>query len=302
MKEIGRDADGAIVLEGELLKKYQGYLLSMAADIIGVFEAEGIVYHLGGGSCLGAVRHHGFIPWDDDFDINILGDDFEKFQAAFLSKHADRYTISTSSTPGYGRASIKVRLKDSVFRGKEDDDGDDKGFFIDMYRIENTFDNKCLRYFHGMRCMVYGYLLSCRRLYEKKATIESLIGSNEEARRALQNKFRVGQLFSCVPLHVFAAKTARVYGMCRNSRSKYVCVPSGNKHFFGTVYRREQITQTVKMPFERYEWCVPADYDYYLRNLYRDYMVIPEHHEKHIALELKFPEEMTDAKTDGGKK
>ena len=249
MKEIGRNADGAIVLEGELLKKYQRCLLGMAADIIDVCEAERITYHLGGGSCLGAVRHHGFIPWDDDFDINILGDDFDRFRTAFLARHGDRYTISTCDTPGYGRVSIKVRLKNSVFRGKEDDDGDDKGFFVDIYRIENTFNGKIMRYYHGLRCMMYGYLLSCRRLYEKRDAIEPLIGENPDARKALRTKFRVGSMFRRVPLHVLAEKTGRVYGMCRNANSRYVCVPSGNRHYFGTIYRREQVAQTVRMPF-----------------------------------------------------
>ena len=67
------NVDGAVRLSGDLLKRYQQYLLEIAEDIISVCEEENITYHLTGGSALGAVRQGGFIPWDDDMDIDILG-------------------------------------------------------------------------------------------------------------------------------------------------------------------------------------------------------------------------------------
>lgn len=293
LKIINIDVDTAVVLEGEVLEKYKKYLLSMAYDIISVLERENIVYHLGGGTCLGAIRHHGFIPWDDDFDINVLGSEFERFRCVFEKSHGDKYVIHTAETKGFGRTSIKIRLKNSVFRGKEDLGIEDPGFFIDIFRIENTYDNKILRNIHGALCMVFGYLLSCRRLYEKRDILRKLVNSNEEVNKALEMKYRIGRLISFWSLEKWARKTTLVYSMCQDNSSKFVCVPSGNKHFFGTLYKREQLTRTVSAKFEGFDWKVPEDYDYYLTNLYGDYMVIPpdSKHEKHIALELVFPNE-----------
>lgn len=57
-----------IHLEGDLLKRYQNSLLKIMEDIVSVCEEENIYYSLSGGSALGAIRHKGFIPWDDDMD------------------------------------------------------------------------------------------------------------------------------------------------------------------------------------------------------------------------------------------
>ena len=57
-------------------------LLEMYRDISFACEKEGLTLFLGGGSCLGAVRHKGFIPWDDDLDLNMLRMDYDMFPAA----------------------------------------------------------------------------------------------------------------------------------------------------------------------------------------------------------------------------
>ena len=66
-------------MEQELLRKVQLTQLEIAKEIRRVCEENGIAYFLSDGSFLGAVRHQGFIPWDDDMDISMLRADYEKF-------------------------------------------------------------------------------------------------------------------------------------------------------------------------------------------------------------------------------
>ena len=83
--------EGCVTLDEEQLKQLQSTLLSMLKDINSVMEENGIACSLGGGSVLGAVRHNGFIPWDDDIDINIPRSEFERFLPLFEERFGDRY-------------------------------------------------------------------------------------------------------------------------------------------------------------------------------------------------------------------
>lgn len=288
------NAEGAVRLSGDLLTRYQRYLLSIAEDIISVCREENITYHLTGGSALGAVRHGGFIPWDDDMDIDILGSDFDRFEQAFTAKFSDKYWLHTYKKKNYGILVSRVRLKNSVFRAREDEGNDECGFFVDLIRIENTFNNPVLRFLHGMDCMAMGFLLSCRNYYHRRKSVLLLAGDNRKLAAVLKVKILIGRLISFRSLDKWAAKTQRCYSRCKNNRSEYVSVPAGRRHYFGEMYRRADFVEAVQVAFEGHMWNVPRDYDGYLRNMYGDYMNIPapRDREEHVVTEMIFPEDM----------
>ena len=283
-----------VVLEGELLKKYQQAILHIAEDIIDVCEREGVNYHLGGGSCLGAVRHGGFIPWDDDIDINIARSDYKRFKDSFLRTYGEKYAVCDERTPDYVVSSVQVCLRGSVARSRNTPEGGEMGFSVDIFLMENTFDNKLLRTLHGVLCMGMGFALSCRCFYKNRAMMMQIAKEDPSVKGVFRVKIALGWFLSFLPADAWMRGTVRCYGLCKNNDSKYVCFPSGRKHYFGEMYRRENMVNTVKMPFEGHEWCVPRDYDGYLKNLYGpDYMTPPpeKDRESHFLLELKFPEE-----------
>ena len=80
IKRLDAEKAGLYVISEEELSKLKKTLLDMLKDMIKVFDANGINWSLSGGSIIGAVRHHGFIPWDDDIDLFMTRRNFEKFR------------------------------------------------------------------------------------------------------------------------------------------------------------------------------------------------------------------------------
>jgi len=292
-KNMNTDDGNYIHLEGELLRKFQLVLLDIAKDIIDVCDKYNVTYFLCGGSALGAVRHHGFIPWDDDMDIAILGDDFDRFITYFKITYGEKYWVHTWHTPEYGMTIGRVRLKNTICRGREDIGLEEAGFFVDLFKVENTYDSKVIRDIHGVFCMGAGFLLSCRNFYKNKDLMRDLEEKNPSVKSAFELKIGVGSTIRFASVKKWAEIVAGVNGFCRNSDSKYVTIPSGRKHYFKEMYKREDVIETVKMDFEGYQWAIPKNYDAYLKVLYGDYMQIPDEkdRESHILLELKFPDE-----------
>ena len=100
-------------------------------------------------------------------------------------------------------------------------------------------------------------------------------------------------MISFFPVTKWAILTQKCYGHCKNNKSFFVSVPAGRKHYFGEMYPRKDFVETTEEEFEGHIWKIPKEYHAYLQHMYGDYMKIPEEsdREKHILLELKFPEE-----------
>lgn len=292
LKHLNIKDDECVKLEGELLKDYQKVLLSIAEDIISICEEENIYYQLSGGSALGAVRHKGFIPWDDDFDINILGIQQDKFAEVFAQKYPGKYTVQTYRTDNYGLQMAKVRLNGSVARSHLDPIDDECGISIDIFVLENVFDNPIARKLHGYLCMASGLFLSCRNYYKNRKQLKRITEGDPNAYKAIRIKVGIGWLFSFMSVRRMAVLTHAIYSMCKNNNSEYISIPGGRKHYFGEMYKRSGMQETIKKTFEEHEWNVAKDYDSYFKVLYGpDYMTPPpeDKREEHIYLEFKLP-------------
>lgn len=126
----------------DLLKRLQAIEFEMAVAIKDIFERNGIRYVIEYGSLLGAVRHGGFIPWDDDFDFVVFEEDYEKASAALRKELPGKYILHDRlSDPRYLYSFSKVRHLHSV--ATEEGFTDDlkyQGISIDLFkgRIENN--------------------------------------------------------------------------------------------------------------------------------------------------------------------
>ena len=291
-KHIHSSEDGIIVLSGEQLRQLQRVLNGMLADVDACCRRHGLQYVLGGGSCLGAVRHHGFIPWDDDIDINMPRADYLQFIAQFREEYGDRYWIHTpQETTGYGLTLSRVLLKGTCVRTREDfHNHDECGAFIDIFVIENTYDNPVRRRLHGLGCMAMGLIQSCSKFWRDRKELTALAQAIEdpEERKSVLRTFRIkialGTLTAFRSTDAWTKATDRMYARCRESDSRYVTIPSGKGHFFGELYLREQLLPGIPVDYDGSQRPVPPDCDGYLRRLYGDYRKLPteEQKESHI--------------------
>ena len=281
--------DKVVYLDDDDVKAIQKRLLSVLDDIILVCNENRINYQMSGGSCLGAVRHKGYIPWDDDIDINIYRKDLKRFIKAFSSKFHDKYWIHVpGKTKGYDYLYVRILTKDIRARDVMDPEKVECGLCTDIFVVENTFDNSILRRIHGIGYMGFRYILSCIRFHKNKSELMEISGKNDELWKYIKKRVFFGRIFSIIPVSIWARLAFGWSGICKNRRSEYVTIPSGTKQFFGELYKRDKFAKSTRGKFEGRIVRISADYDIYLSKLYGDYMVIPPegNRERHVMMEL----------------
>ncbi len=119
----------------EMLRRLQLLQLEILKDVDRVCRAEGITYFLDGGTLLGAMRHGGFIPWDDDIDLGMPRTDYERFMQVAPRALGERYRVSDPRTcPQQAGMFGKVCRSGTRFHTRETlDAGFDQGVFIDIF-------------------------------------------------------------------------------------------------------------------------------------------------------------------------
>lgn len=144
-----------IELDGQTLKRLQQAELEILTEFDRVCRKNGIKYSLTGGTLLGAVRNGGFIPWDDDADVSMLRDEYEKFKSV-LERDLDHerfYFQDIEETPGYRWGYGKLRKRNTVFlREHQEDMPYEQGVFMDIFPRDGVLDGKIMRKIHKLAC------------------------------------------------------------------------------------------------------------------------------------------------------
>ncbi len=282
------DTAGTVIeLDAQQLKALQDLLSGMLAEISEICEREGILFFLGGGSALGAYRDGRIIPWDDDVDIIMPRADYERFAEVFPGALGDRYVLhAPGRTKNYGLLFPRIRRKGTTVRTREDFANPDPGAFIDVCILENTYDLAPLRILHGIGCMAWGFLVSCRKFYRDREELSALAANAGDPgfAGAVRKKIALGRLISGVDIDSMTIAGDRWNKRCRSANSRYVAVPTGRQYFFGELYPRSTFYPARPCTFEGRKQYLPADAESYLKNLYGDYNSIPEsgEREKHL--------------------
>lgn len=299
-----RSAD-EIELSDSQVDELQRISMMIASDVIDCCDFLGVSYTLSGGTCLGALRHRGFIPWDDDMDINVSGEGYQKLMDELRRRYRNKYWfLAPGGDLKTGQAITRITMQGTRVRTYGDVDFEHCGLGIDLFRIENAPDNKALRKLHGLSCMAMGLFLSCRRYYELRDMFLLSLEEGTDAYTSIRTKIRIGKLLSFAKLETWAKWTDKVYSLCKNNASRYVVIPAGRRHYFKETYERSMFFPSVEADFEGMRWKVPADTDTYMKALYGpDYMTPPppEDRERHIVLEFDLGEFGVDGEKDNDK-
>lgn len=274
------EADAVAAIRTDDVKRMQKDLLEMMKDIIHVCEQHGFYYVLGGGSALGAVRHHGFIPWDDDIDLNMKREDIDDFIRVMKEEYSGKYWIrSPQETENYGLLFVQVRKKGTSVKTRDDYWNQECGLCVDIFPIENTYDNPLMRFIHKCGCYYYGLAVSCRKFWRDREFLSSLAKNNSSLKIVVPLKCGIGFLLSWRSLDTWVRKADRWYSRCKDRKSSLIDIPSGRNHF-AELYPRSVICEKTEMDFEDIKAACPAGYDAYLTKMYGDYRKMPRHGEE----------------------
>ena len=124
------------------IKDVQIVCLEILKEIDRICKQNGILYWMEGGSMLGAVRHHGFIPWDDDLDIAMFRDDYNRFLEIASKELKENYFLQTHQTdPEYPLFYAKVRKNNTFIDERSYQDLNiHKGIFVDIFPVDGLYN------------------------------------------------------------------------------------------------------------------------------------------------------------------
>lgn len=258
------------------LKQLQDCFLQILKDIDAVCKKHDICYMAAGGTALGAIRHKGFIPWDDDADIIMPRADLEKFKQIFTVEMGDKYEMTSPNSPFRLESMISaIYLKNTYkapFLGYNTPFP--KGVHIDIFPIESVPENKVHRFVKGYTAMALQYIAVSAILYHYM---------NAEKRRFLCQT-PAGKINFAIRMIVGFAFSFRSYEKWGNLFDRYVrgpinsnlwAVPTDIKHYFGHIMPKSVYYPPIKGEFVDMQINLPHNPDEYLKNQYGDYMTIP---------------------------
>ena len=152
--------------EPEVLHRLQEEILSILDDFIRICEDYHLEYFGIAGTGIGAIRHHGFIPWDDDIDIAMPRKDFEKLIKIVEKKMSDRYLIlNAKNDPNYPLMTTRLVKRGTVFVEEVMKDVDCPfGIFLDLYVLDNVADNPVLYQLQSWTAWFWSKLMILRSI------------------------------------------------------------------------------------------------------------------------------------------
>lgn len=223
-------------------------------------QENNLTYYLAYGTLLGAVRHKGFIPWDDDIDIYMLPDDYLKFIRLF--KSTDDYILQNIETELYFHTTLTKIRKNNTCMIEEDWKyvKIHKGINIDVFPLLPYPDSK------------FGKIK-----FQFKLRIATLFVSKNLHAKNLKNKI-IFSILKIIPRKVTNKWADKIIINLLNYNGKYSNYKSEVRN---KIYKKEWFMSNTKLLFENDYYISPGNYHELLKELYGDYMKLPDKNQRY---------------------
>jgi len=240
------------------LRQLQLLELQVLTDFARLCERNGLRYFLVYGTLLGAVRHRGFIPWDDDIDVAMPRDDLQRLGAILSADSEARYMLqSYRTTPHYPNVFPKLALVGTrLHRSDDPDQSFERGVGIDVFPLDGAPASPRARRVRRLIVRAFQVQLSLRK-------------TTAGRRRPRLNRRLVG----LVPTRLAAALYERtVAAWPPSAASAWICAgPYPKRQTFPSAW----FGDGTGVKFEEVEFCAPVEWDAYLTQVYGEYMRYP---------------------------
>mgnify|MGYP000846608963 FL=1 len=246
-------------------KKLWDIELGILRDIDVVCKENSLEYFLHAGAGIGAARHHGFIPWDDDLDIGMARDSFERFIQLFSKKYQDKYSIQY----GYGQYEecgtflrIRDRNSTAIVKNQWNDKKRCHGVFVEIYPFDCSVDDASLREKQAKRVELYERVLNHRFSGKKFSGVKGILDRIFEL--TISTEF-IWDLWN---------KECQRYN---KDNAVWCDTPACPKYFREGIhhYKIQDVFPPTDTMFEGESFPVPANNDAVLKVEYGDYMKLP---------------------------
>lgn len=251
--------------ENRELEKQQAVLVELLEEFDRVCKKHGIPYMVFCGTALGAFRHKGIIPWDDDLDVTMLRDDYERFLKLAPADLNEKYYLQAEGSEHWTMNFSKLRKNNTTYLEKyhPKDKNTHEGIYIDIFPCDNASDKKWLRkiQFYASRVAV------AKALWERGYETDSI------------PKKIFMRFCRCLPRKPFLNLSI----LRKEPNSQYVqTFLACTSRYKKGIYKREWLTESMEMDFENRKVPVSAHYDELLTTMYGDYMKLPDEKDRKI--------------------
>lgn len=263
----------------EKLKQLQAVMLEMLKLVDKICRENDIKYSLCSGTLLGAVRHKGFIPWDDDLDIRMTRDNYDKFLAVWEKLRPEGYELQNKeNTPNFPQSFSKIRKNNTTFIQHEWEKGMyNTGIFIDVFPLDRIPEKILPKAF--FLCRTYKYLMYTREtLYSEESELIKFAMSFLMKLTSHNPRMKYRKKYIDWLKKLDKDKSLKCIGIEMPSMLKVAFLPDIADDY-------------VNLTFEDGKFMCFKKWDEYLRLMFGDYMKLPPESErvlKHHPIILDF--------------
>ena len=265
------------------LRKIQLIELQILKEFDKICQKNNLKYILVGGTLIGAIRHNGFIPWDDDIDVSMPRDDYNKF-VEIQKKELDKtkyYFQSIETDAEFGLLFGKMRRKNSIYSESTCPlDEKKQGIWIDIFPIDKIDDNRILAFFTFQKIFYYKTIIAFKQNYKF---------ASKGVKKIIQTIIKI-----LSKLYTLESAKKKYFSTIKqtNKKNSNKVINHGGTYLLKEITDKKYYENITTHKFENETFNIPKDYDEYLTQIYGDYMKLPPKEKQvsnHLVEKIKLP-------------